>query len=85
MASVRKGGTARHSPFARKCEGRFFRAGNEPCRDLQDTRKEACFRQRVPVKTDRAKPATETKRSKIEVAHGRLRTADYITTHRRIL
>ena len=35
-------------------------------------RKEACFRQRVPVKTDRAKPATEMKRSEIEVAHGRL-------------
>ena len=35
-------------------------------------RKEACFRQRVPVKTDRAKPATEMKRSEIEVAHCRL-------------
>lgn len=28
---ARKGGTARHSPFAHLCEGRFLRVGNEPC------------------------------------------------------
>lgn len=26
---ARKGGTARHSPFAHLCEGRFLRVGNE--------------------------------------------------------
>lgn len=28
---ARKGGTARHSPFAHLCEGRFLRVGNEQC------------------------------------------------------
>ena len=36
---ARKGGTARHSPFAHLCEGRFLRVGNEQCQDFQ-TREE---------------------------------------------
>ena len=62
MASVRKGGTARHSPFAHLCEGRFLRVGNETDRIFRHGKREACFPKPVHEKTDRAKPATEIRR-----------------------
>ena len=59
---ARKGGTARHSPFAHLCEGRFLRVGNETDRIFRHGKREACFPKPVHEKTDRAKPATEIRR-----------------------